>query len=242
MTESKLLGLQSDFHSGRSTTEQIMTLRFLLDAARTQKRSLTVVFVDNSKAFDSVDRRAIPVVHRHYSVPEPVVADVMQLYHCSEAEVLTNFGLTERFDTTSGALQGDTLSAHIFILLVDYVLRQSLVDEDGLTLKPANGRRHPADTLTALAYVDNIATTSDSTSDAERTLHRLQFYSEAVGLKLNAAKTKVLHVGHESDPKPILTLDGMMIDICDIHSYHGLPPFSFKEVICQIRSNLVSHR
>ena len=42
VTESKLLGLQSGFRSGRSTTEQIMTLRFLLDAAGTQKRSLTV--------------------------------------------------------------------------------------------------------------------------------------------------------------------------------------------------------
>ena len=59
MTETKLLGLQSGFRSGCLTTEQIMTLRFLLDAAITQKRSLTVVFADHSKAFDSVDRRAI---------------------------------------------------------------------------------------------------------------------------------------------------------------------------------------
>ena len=44
VTESKLLGLHSGFRSGRSTTGQIMTLCFLLDAARTQKRSLTVVF------------------------------------------------------------------------------------------------------------------------------------------------------------------------------------------------------
>ena len=87
VTESKLLGLQSGFHSGCSTTEQIMTLRFLLDTARTQKRSLTVVFADYSKAFDSVDRRAIPVVLRHYSVPDPAVADVMQLDHSSTAAV-----------------------------------------------------------------------------------------------------------------------------------------------------------
>ena len=77
VTESKLLGIQSGLRSGRSTTEQIMMLRFILDAARTHRRSLTVVFVDYSKAFDSVDRRAIPVVLMHYSVPDPVVADVM---------------------------------------------------------------------------------------------------------------------------------------------------------------------
>ena len=96
VTESKLLGLQSGFRSGLSTMEQIMTLRFLLDAARTQKRSLTVVFVDYSKAFDSVDRRAIPLVLRHYGVPDPAIADVMQLYHGSTAAVSTRFGLRQK--------------------------------------------------------------------------------------------------------------------------------------------------
>ena len=124
MTESKLLGLQSGFRSGLSTTEQIMTLRFLLDAARTQKRYLTVVFVDYSRAFDSVERRAIPVVLRHYGVPDPSVADVIKLHHGPTAAVSTRFGHTETFDTTSGVLQGDTLSPKLFILLVDYILRQ----------------------------------------------------------------------------------------------------------------------
>ena len=155
----------------------------------------------------------------------------MQLYHGSTAVVSTCFGLTETFDTTSGILQGGTLSPHLFILLVDYILRQSLVDEDGFTLKPANGRRHPVVTLTALAYADDVAVTCDSTSGAESTLRRLQFHSEAIGLKLNAAK--VLHVGYESDPLPILTLDGTTIDVCDIYSYFGLPTLSSKVVICQ---------
>ena len=157
VTKSKLLGLQCGFRSGSSTTEQIMTLRFLLDAARTQKRSLTVVFVDYGKAFDSVDRRAISVVIRHYCVPNATVADVILLYHGSTAAVSTRFGHTEAFDTTIGVLQGGTLSPHLFILLIDCILRQSLVDEDGFTVKPANFRRHPAVTLTALAYADDVA-------------------------------------------------------------------------------------
>ena len=82
---------------------------------------------------------------------------MIQLYHGSTAAVSTRFGLTETFDTTSGVLQGDTLSPHLLILLVDYILRQSHVDEDGFTLKPANGRRHPAVTLNAVAYADDVA-------------------------------------------------------------------------------------
>ena len=80
--------------------------------------------------------------------------------------------------------------------------------------------------MTALAYADDVAITSDSASGAERTLRRSQFHSEAIGLKLNAAKTKVLHVGYESDPEPILTVDRMTIDVCDIHNYLGLPTLS----------------
>ena len=78
-----------------------------------------------------MDRRAIPVVLKHYGVPDPVVADVMQMYHGLTAAVSTRFGRTETFHTISGANEGDILSPHIFFLLVDYILRQSLVDEDG---------------------------------------------------------------------------------------------------------------
>ena len=108
----------------------------------------------------------------------------------------TRFWLTETFDATSGVLQADTLSPHLFILQVDYILRQSLVDEDGFTLKLANGRRHPAVTLSALAYADDVAITGDSASGAESTLRQLQFQSEAVGLKLNAAETKAYSAPH----------------------------------------------
>ena len=82
-------------------------------------RSLTVVFVDYCKAFDSVDRRAILVALRHYCVPD---ADVMQLYHGSTAAVSSRLKLTETFLTTSGVPQRDNLSPHLFILLVDYIL------------------------------------------------------------------------------------------------------------------------
>ena len=110
---------------------------------------------------------------------------------------------------------------------------QSLVVEDGSTQKPADGRRHPAVTLTGLAYAYDVAITRDSASGAESTLRRLQFHSEAIGLKLNAAKTIVLHVGYESDPEQILTLDGTTIDVCDIYNYLGLPSLSSNVVIRQ---------
>ena len=46
--------------------------------------------------------------------------------------------------------------------------------------------------------------------------------------------TKVLHAGYESDPEPILTLDGTTIDVCHINNYLGLPTHSSKVVIRHI--------
>ena len=90
---------------------------------------------------------------------------------------------------------------------------------------------HPAVTLTAHAYADDVAITSDSASRGESTLRRQQFHSEAIGLKFYAAKANVLHVGYECDPEPNLTLDGTTIDVCHIYNYLGLPTLSSKEVI-----------
>ena len=153
------------------------------------------------------------------------------MYCGSIAAVSSRFGLTETFDATSGVLEGDALSPHISILLVDYILRQSLVDDDGFALKPANGHGHLAITLTAIAYADDVGITSDSASGANRNLCWPQFYSEAVVLKLNAAKAKILHVGYESNLEPILTLDGTAI--CDIYNYLSLSRLSSKVVVRQ---------
>ena len=52
-------------------------------------------------------------------------------------------------------------------------------------------------------------------------------------MKLNVAKTKVLHFGYESDSEAILILDGTTIDVCDIFNYLGLPTLSSRVAIRQ---------
>ena len=47
---------QNGFRRGRTTLSQILCLRRLLEEAQASNRDLALVFVDFSKAFDSVDR------------------------------------------------------------------------------------------------------------------------------------------------------------------------------------------
>ena len=95
----------------------------------------TVTFVDFNMPFDSIDRRAISIVLSKYGVSELLIANVMQFYIGTSAVVATAHDNNENFSTTSGVLQDDTLAPFFFITLLDYVLREMLLDNiDGFTI------------------------------------------------------------------------------------------------------------
>ena len=89
------MGVQSGFHAGRSTVEQTMALRYILDMCCVSKRMTTIIFVDFNKTFDSIDRRAISIVLSKYGVSELLIANVMQFYIGTSAVVATAHKNTE---------------------------------------------------------------------------------------------------------------------------------------------------
>ena len=154
--DPQLSQCQSGFRAGRSTTEQVMALRCAIYACRITNMTASLVFVDFRKAFDTFHRSSIPVILSQYNVPTCLVSDIIQVYSDASACVSTELGPTEWFKTTSGVLQGDTLSPYLFIVLLDYALKKTLQDDDGIVVRKRNGRRHPAIYVGALAYADDI--------------------------------------------------------------------------------------
>ena len=194
--EPQLLGVQSGFLAGRSTVEQTMALRYILDMCRVSKRMTTIIFFNFSKAFDSIDRRAISIVLSRYGVSELLIANVMQFYIGTSAVVATAHGNTEIFSAASGVLQGDSLAPFLFITLLDYVLRATLFDNiDGFTITPRRSSCYPAVRIGALVYADDIAITCDTIEQAQNVFRRLKMNASKVGLKINFNKKKILHTG-----------------------------------------------
>ena len=136
--EMLLLPWQAGFRPGRNTVEQITCLRMAVDACRARKRNMVVTFVDFSKAFDSVDRRALRDILAFYNIPDIVINAIMSLYTDTTACVRTSSGCTDEFDTTSGVLQGDTLAPYLFVIVMDYIMCISLTVEDGYTVRKAH--------------------------------------------------------------------------------------------------------
>ena len=220
--DPQLSQCQSGFRAGRSTTEQLMALRCVIDTCRVTNMTASLVFVDFGKLFDTLHRSSIPVILSQYNVPICLISDVTQLYSDTSPCVSTELGPTEWFKTTSGVVQGDTLSPYLFIVLLDYALKKTLLDDVGFVVCKQNGRRHPAIHIGALAYADDICLLAESIDDVECSLHRLESSAAEIGLTMNFNKTKVMYLGQAS-ARHVRFSNGDPVDSCDKFEYLGVP-------------------
>ena len=196
---------QNGFRKGRSTVGQILTVRRIIEGVRAKNLQAVLLFVDFSKAFDSIHRGKMEQILLAYGIPHETVAAIMMLYKNTKAKVKSPDGDTESFDILAGVLQGDTLAPFLFVICLDYILRTSIdtVKELGLTLRQSRGRRYPAETITDADYADDLALFADSIEDATQLLHSLEKASGDVGLYVNAKKTEFIPYNVEGSIKTI---------------------------------------
>ena len=164
---------QNGFRRNRSTTSQILTILRILEGMRAKKLQATLLFVDFTKAFDSIHRGKMEQILLAYGLPEETVAAIMILYRNTKVKVRSPDGDTDYFDIVAGVLQGDTLAPYLFILCLDYVLRTSInnIRENGFELTKKRSRRYPAKTITD---ADDIALFANTPNQAETLLHSLE--------------------------------------------------------------------
>ena len=97
----------------RSTTSQILTIRRILEGVRAKNLQATLLFVDFTKAFDSIHRGEMEQILLAYGLPKETVAAIMILYRDTKVKVRSPDGDTEYFDIVAGVLQGDTLAPYL---------------------------------------------------------------------------------------------------------------------------------
>ena len=202
---------QNGFRKGRSTLPQILAIRRILQECRIGNKSAAIVFVDFSKAFDSINRETLFHILGLYGIPEPLINAIKLLYDSSSSRVQTIDGLTDFFQTLLGVLQGDTLAPFLFIIVLDYVLRNSMSLDQGLTIIPRKSRRVSGLRVTDLDFADDLALLSDTIQQAQKLLHDLENAAHLVGLSLNAAKTEFMTINIDPADATINSLNGSPI-------------------------------
>ena len=201
---------QNGFRKGRSTIPQILALRRLKEELKISNKKAYIVFVDFSKAFDSVNWKAMLHILLNCGIPEEIVNAIAIMHDNPSSFVQTLDGPTKGFFTTTGILQGDTLAPYLFVIVVDYLLRQSIdpLKSKGIDIKPSKTSREKDKYLTDLDYAEDIALTAMLLQDAQDLLSSLEDASAKVGLFLNAKKTEYMSINGNECPASILSRDG----------------------------------
>ena len=214
---------QNGFRQGRGTVGQILALRRLLEGVQARKLPAVLTFVDFRKAFDSIHRGKMCKILLSYGIPEKIVSAISNMYDTTKARVISPDGETEEFDIQAGVLQGDTLAPFLFIIVLDYCLRQAIPEDKaqelGFTITPRQSRRIGKETITDLGFADDLALLSDTVDQAQELLLALERHAAKIGLQINSKKTEYMSFNQSSNV-PISTLNGSKLQ--KVHNFKYL--------------------
>ena len=95
---------QNGFRRNRSTMSQILTICQILEGVHTKNLEATILFVNFTKAFDSIHRGKMEQILLAYSLPKETVEAIMMLYRNTIVKVCSLEGDTNYFNIVAGVL------------------------------------------------------------------------------------------------------------------------------------------
>ncbi len=186
--DKKLREEQAGFRKGRGCIDQIFTLRNIIESCAEWNIPLHINFVDFQKAFDSIHRNTLWKILRSYGIPTKLVTIISKFYENFQACVAVDNKTTEFFKIGTGVRQGCILSPILFLLVIDWVMRQTNNRPRGLQFG-IHG------ILEDLDFADDLAMISSSIKQLQKKTDRIVNFAKQVGLFINVKKTEVMSIG-----------------------------------------------
>jgi hypothetical protein len=195
-----------------SCTDQIATLRIILEQSLEWRSLLYINFVDFRKAFDMVDHNTLWRVLRHYGIPVKISNIMQRIYYDTRCQVIHNSYLSEPFKVITGVKQGCMLSPIIFTMVIDWIMKASINPPRGIQWTITS-------TLEDLDFADDISLLSHQLQQVQQKTDSFNQTANSSGLKINIDKTKNLRINaQQNDP---IILNGNDIEDVSHFTYLG---------------------
>ena len=211
--DGQLRDNQAGFRKNRSCTDQIAALRIIVEQSIEWNSPLLVNFIDFEKAFDSIDRDTLWKLLRHYGIPPKIVTLIQKMYDGTSCKVLHEGRLTDSFQIKTGVRQGCLLSPFLFILAVDWLMKES-------TSGSRNGIQWTLWTqLDDLDFADDIALVSHNHSQMQDKTSTVNQLSGSIGLRIHPGKSKMLKI--KTEDIQAITVGGKPLEVVENFTYLG---------------------
>ena len=227
---------QCGFRSNRGTTDMIFSVRQLVEKCIEQNVPLYQVFVDLTKAFDTVNRQAMWKILAKLGCPEGFVRMIAELHRDMKGRVTVNGSLSEEIPIENGVKQGDIQAPTLFSIFFATLLMHAFQDcEKGVYLRFRTSgsvfdlRRLSAKSKTFMAlirellYADDADFVAHSEEEMQFIMDRFSASCTAFGLTISIKKTKVMFTPPPGTAyiEPSIFVNGFKLEAVNTFVYLG---------------------
>ena len=184
---------QTGYVKNRFIGFNLRQIQDIIDYSETYKIEGAIIFVDFTKAFDSLEWNFMFTTLKHFGFNDSFIQWVETLYANIQTCVMNNGWVSEVFENSRGIRQGCPLSALLFVLAVEIMAIRLRNNKDlkGITVK-LDAKDH---TIKISQLADDTTLFCNSKSDVEIAMNEIEVFGSFSGLILNRNKTEGMWIG-----------------------------------------------
>jgi len=221
------------FMDERSTTNQIFTLRQILQKCREYRVPTHHLFIDFKSAYDTIDRKELWKIMDENGFPGKLTRLIKATMERVQCCVIISGGLSDPFG--SRRRQGDGLSCLLFNIALEGVMRRAGLNMRGTIFNKSSQLICFADD------VDIVGRTFEVVADLYT---RLKREAAVIGLQINTSKTKYMLAGGTERDRArlgrIVMIDGDELEVVDEFVYLGSLVTEDNRTSREIRRRIIS--
>ena len=181
--ESTVGEYQGGFRVGRSTTDQLFSIRQILEKCKEYNIELHQLFVDFKAAYDSVIRRKLWRVMEELGIPDKLISLTKLTLIGSNGRVRIRNRYSDAFDIEEGLRQGDPLATLLFNLVLEAAVRSMDMDTSSTIFTKSTQ---------LLGFADDLDILGRNMEAVKEKFVALDTKGTDLGLKVNDEKTEYM--------------------------------------------------
>lgn len=211
----------------RSIFDCLHLTRNIIRHVNVENKPLAVISLDQSGAFDRVNRTYLMSVLEKYGFPAYIIRGIKTLYQDATAMVRVGGSLTSEISLCRGVRQGCPLSGLLFAISMEPFLENIRRNLVGVHLGPS------CSLVKVVAYADDITIFTDHLGDVNTVFKTFKTYQNVSGAELNVQKSKGLWTGawkRREDSPYNLTWSNKSIRILGVNFEHNVDIISERTI------------
>ena len=206
ITPNILPETQCGFRNSRSTIDMVFSLRQIQEKCTEQNMEMYAVFIDFTKAFDTVSREGLWSVLKKFGFTEKVINLIKALHVGMQAKVVQGRDTSNEFGVTNGVKQGCVLAPTLFSLYLTAMLEVAFKDvHEGIYIQTRLGAdlfnvthfksktRTTKHLVREMLFADDSALVAHSAADMQVLVDHFAKAAAQFSLKINIKKTECMY-------------------------------------------------